>query len=413
MNQVGINMHNEGLKAMSSASLQSCPESGGAHGAPATRRWTMGDYIAQAPGVARANIDRRDELLAPLLACCSQGVPDRIRLVASGSSFNACQCMMPFMRSCLPQTQIRLVTPHRFTYYEPEVTPGELVMVVTQSGMSTNALAALDVLRVRGERSICLCGNVDSDARSHADVLIDWGVGEELVGYVTKGVTTLALFLGLFACRLGNCEQRMVDLERAVEVSDAVRRDASRFFERFEKELTSMSVCYCVAPWVAQGVACEGALKIGETVHVPSVAYETEEFIHGPNLQLTPAYTLLFFDAGDASSARTRQIWRASREVSDHAFLITCENADPAADVGGAVGSAAELLALRDDPHVLVVPCVPDPTLASLAYLPFVQTLSYRASAVLGSTKQHPLLRRFKARVSAKSEGFVNYDGDE
>lgn len=132
---------------------------------------------------------------------------------------------------------------------------------------------------------------------------------------------------------------------------------------------------------------------------------------------VTPAYTLLFFDAGDASSARMRQIWRASREVSDRAFLITCEDADPAADpdtgIGGAAGSAVELLALRDDPHVLVVPRVPDPTLASLAYLPFVQTLSYRASAALGSTKQHPLLRRFKARVSAKSEGFVNYDGDE
>ena len=128
---------------------------------------------------------------------------------------------------------------------------------------------------------------------------------------------------------------------------------------------------------------------------------------------ITPAYTLLFFDAGDASSARTRQIWRAAREVSDRAFLITCEDADPAAGAGDAAGSAAELLALRDDPHVLVVPRVPDPALASLAYLPFVQTLSYRASAALGSTKQHPLLRRFKARVSAKSEGFVNYDGDE
>lgn len=413
MNHTSADMRSEAPKTGDSTSAGACRAGDEGRTDPTSRRWTMGDYIAQAPEVARANIDRCDELLAPLLVCCPQGAPERIRLVASGSSFNACQCIMPFMRSCLPQTPIRLVTPHRFMYYEPEVAPGELVMVVTQSGMSTNALAALDVLRARGERSICLCGNVDADARNHADVLIDWGVGEELVGYVTKGVTTLALFLGLLACRLGNCAQRMADLARAVEVSDAVRRSAESFFERHEKELTSMSVCYCVAPWMAQGVACEGALKIGETVHIPSAAYEVEEFIHGPNLQLTPAYTLLFFDAGDAASARTRQIWRAAREVSDRAFLITCEDASLGAASGDAAASPAELLALRDDPHVLVVPRVSDPTLASLAYLPFVQTLSYRASAALGSAKQHPLLRRFKACVSAKSEGFVNYDGDE
>ena len=61
-----------------------------------------------------------------------------------------------------------------------------------------------------------------------------------------------------------------------------------------------------MAPFGARGVALEGALKIGETVHVPSPAYEVEEFIHGPNLQLTPGYTLFFFDAGDAAGERTR-----------------------------------------------------------------------------------------------------------
>lgn len=35
--------------------------------------------------------------------------------------------------------------------------------------------------------------------KDYADLTIEYGVGEELVGYVTKGVTTLALYLCLFA----------------------------------------------------------------------------------------------------------------------------------------------------------------------------------------------------------------------
>lgn len=37
------------------------------------------------------------------------------------------------------------------------------------------------------------------------------------------------------------------------------------------------------------GTASEGALKFGETVSIPTAAYEVEEYIHGPNIQMTPA----------------------------------------------------------------------------------------------------------------------------
>lgn len=367
------------------------------------RIWTMGDYVEESVTAVHENLKRADELTSPLIACCNGRMPARIRLVASGSSYNACQCALPFMKACLPEVQISVVTPHRFTYYESEVGDGELVAVVTQSGLSTNALEALDVIRAQGVCAVCLTGNVDADAREHADVMVDWGAGVELVGYVTKGVTTLALFLMMFACRLGDRPERMADLAAAAEVLDSVRTATYEFFRRHEKTLTSMRVSYCVAADGARGVALEGALKIGETVHVPSPAYEVEEFIHGPNLQLTPAYTLFFFDAPDAARERCRTVYRAAREVSDAAFLLTSAQAvEPT--------STSDLLR---DPNVLMVPELPAGDLACLAYLPFVQLVSHLVSSSLGSSKQHPLLKRFKAIASAKTESFVNYDGDD
>lgn len=360
------------------------------------RKMTMLDYINEASAVARANIARRGNLVEPVVGLCKGGMPRRIVLVASGSSYNACVCALPFMRSCLGAAcALRLVTPFALTHYERDLTPDDVVLVVTQSGLSTNAIESLDTLRARGLRAACLTGNVESDVRDHADAVIDYGVGEELVGYVTKGVTTLTVFLMLLAARLGTCDERVKEVAGALDVAEAVRSAADPFYERHIKRFTSMDVCYCCGTEPTRGVAREGALKIGETVHVPSPAYEVEEYIHGPNLQLTPAYTCLFFDAGDEASERVEHVWRATCEVTDGAFLVTPRALD------------------GHDERALVSPPLPSPEVASLAYLPFVQLLSYRVSSALGGTRQHPLMRRFKALAAAKTEHFVNYDEDD
>lgn len=42
-----------------------------------------------------------------------------------------------------------------------------------------------------------------------------------------------------------------------------------------------------------------------------------------------------------------------------------------------------------------------------------VQLLSFIVSNDLHSIYQHPLLKEFKAIAAAKTENFVNYDGDD
>ena len=85
-------------------------------------------------------------------------------------------------------------------------------------------------MRSQGLRAVCLTGNVDSDARDHADIVVDYGVGEELVGYVTKGVTTLATFLMLLAARLSGKDERIADIDVALDAADAVREATRSFF---------------------------------------------------------------------------------------------------------------------------------------------------------------------------------------
>ena len=359
---------------------------------------TMRDYIEEAPGVARVNLSRWNELTQPAADLCAVlpgSLPRNIWLIASGSSHNAACIARPFMESCLgSNVRLHVVTPFTFVHYEHDVHIDDLALVISQSGFSTNALEAL---RSLGRPAVCVTGNVAADAADHADTIIDYGVGEEEVGYVTKGVTTLALFLMLVAVRLSGKTERLAELVHALDAADAVRKSSYDFVDAHFKALTSMSSCYCCAAGGTMGVAFEGALKIGETVHVPSVAYEVEEYIHGPNLQLTPNHTVFFFDANDDASARMAQIYRATREVTDRGFLVT--------------GNTA----FAEDGNALVLPAklIPTSDTAGLAYLPFVQLVSFLVSDALGSTKQHPLLRRFKAIAASKTEHWVNLDGDE
>lgn len=365
---------------------------------------TMKDYVEEASHVTRSIMSNAAELTLPIVELCKSvasdtALPQTLWLVASGSSYNASYCALPFMkRTFAGSCNIQIVTPFSFLHYRhAEVGDKDLVLVVTQSGYSTNAIAALDLLRSTGQLAVCVTGDVEADAASHADVVVDYGVGIEEVGYVTKGVSALVVFLMMLAIQLTGVSERACEIGQALDAADYLRGVMLDFYENHAKNLTSMGPCYCCGVEGTWGIALESALKIGETVHIPSFAYEVEEYIHGPNLQLNPDYTVIFFDPNDETSERFAQMYKATQQITDRAFLLTANQAFAA------------------DPNAVVIPqeYLITPDTVSLAYLPFVQLLSFYVSDALGSTKQHPLLKKFKSVVAAKTEHWVNRDGDE
>ena len=167
------------------------------------------------------------------------------------------------------------------------------------------------------------------------------------------------------------------------------------FIKKHYKHFTSMHQCYFCGSYANYGTVLEGALKIGETVHIPANTYEVVEYIHGPNLQLTPAYTVIILDNNDHTSQRVHQIYQATRAVTDHCFMLSM-NAN-----------------YSEDDYVLAIDDSIESELLPLVYLPFIQLLSHEVSTDLKSVFQHPLLKTFKSIADAKTSNYVNYDGDE
>lgn len=356
-------------------------------------KMTMMDYIKETPQQALQNIENYETLCAPLVQYAQEKQMQRLWLVASGSSFNACHCARSFLMHTL-QMEVKITTPYTFTWYEHAIAKNDVVIVVSQSGYSTNAIAALDKIKALGHTGVALTGNVEHDIKEHADLVLDYGVGEELVGYVTKGVTTLCLYLMLFAIAYTKQREKLDEIKKAITLNAEMIDKAQTFVKLHYKDFSSMHSIYVCGAGASYGTALEGALKSGETIHIPALPLEIEEYIHGPNLQLTPSYTVLLIDGNDEASERVKQIYQASRSVSEHTFLLS------------------NAINLKDD-HILTLSNMVESDLTPLVYLPFVQVLAALISQDLNSTKQHPLLRKFKSYADAKTASFINYDEDE
>lgn len=354
---------------------------------------TMLTYVQETPDQLALNLEQSTCLTQSLVDAWRAGSYHHVWIIACGSSFNAAQCAKPFMMKYL-DVDVQIVPPASFLLYKNLLRDDDFVFAISQSGCSTNSIKALDKIRELGHTSIGLTGNLQSDFKDHADILVDYGVGSELIGYVTKGVATLAEFLMLFALeaayasgRIDSAVYQRVRNEMAeVPSRHKVVQEASLdFYKRNRAMLTSMTVAYHCGFAQGYGVACEGALKLGETIKVPSFAYEAEEYIHGPNLQLTPNYTVFFIDDFENGSDRLYQIFYATNAVTDRCFAVTN---NPQIDDSRAVRLPFDIR---------------EPRLTPLYALPFYQTIAFKATDEMGCWKQHPVFEEFRKRITSKT----------
>lgn len=362
-----------------------------------TEKKTMMDYIASCPEYIRRNVADSASLTQPLVDEYVHGGYKNIWIIACGSSSNGSLCARQFIRRHL-QCEVKIVTPFNFVSSEHDFGPTDMVVVVSQSGYSVNALEAIQLIKSMGRRCIGLTGDVKSDLGQICDVVANYGVGRETVGYVTRGVTTLALFFMLFAVeaaqKLGlkspqQAQQVKDQLLLAADVNAAVQQQWPVFLQEHYRQLSGMRNAYVCGVGANLGTASEGALKFGETISVPTAAYEVEEYIHGPNIQMTPGYSVFLIDGGEGS-ARIHHIFEGSQIVTENAFLITNNPA------------------YQGEKDVFFVDAPLLEEITPLCYLPVFQITSFQLTEDLDRWMKHPLQHKMEKYVSAKSANYTN-----
>ncbi len=362
---------------------------------------TMMDYIKETPAVLLNIIDHHEEYTKQLINFYKDNNNERIHFIASGSSYNGTLCALPFMKQIL-KTEISLTTPFSFENHEL-YHKDTMYIFVSQSGCSTNILSAMNKLKEQGCRCACLVGREDSDAEKIADLTVNWKVGEEKVGFVTKGVSSLACFLMCFASDQAR-ENRTISEETHQYYLDEMRKtqkiqpelldNTISVFERNKEDFLGLKRVILLSSGPNFGTITEGALKISETCCISGQAFEAEEFLHGPLYPSTPDDLFIIVDNNDhPSSQRMIAIAKALTDVSDKVYVLSNDQS-------------------FDQSHRFTTDSESDPLVSPLYKLTCLQVLAYLITENSNHYEPHEKIKLFKKanKVASKSRANLYLD---
>jgi glucosamine--fructose-6-phosphate aminotransferase (isomerizing) len=166
------------------------------------------------------------------------------------------------------------------------------VIVISQSGETSDTLAALRFAREQGELTLAIANVYGSTMLREATAAMPLGAGPELAIPATKSFTcqlTALFLLALYeAERLGTLDAAQI--ERKIKELQSLPGEIERQLDRWRAQAVSLAAKYSSATtflYLGRGIhyaiAREGALKMKEASYVEAEAYPTGELKHGPN----------------------------------------------------------------------------------------------------------------------------------
>lgn len=289
-------------------------------------------YLEEQPEVWKKILYNREELFHELSGTCLNHRIHRVLLVGSGSSYNASLLAAQFYEEELG-LEATAVVPTKIGAL-PSLLNREstLVFAVSQSGRSTSTIHVIDTLRKSGFTVVGITADAASPIAGACDLhqLID--CGEETVGPKTKGMTATVLTLylaGMCLCKTAghlDSQKESFLYSKLTHSFDAAPENIARcvrFCKDSLKELSENPHFTLISDSTGYATACEGALKVLETLYVPACAYEFEEYLHGVNNIIAPGVCNLFVPVSPDNYERMQKLDDYCRKNKCSDFVIT------------------------------------------------------------------------------------------
>ena len=212
----------------------------------------------------------------------------RICIVACGSSYHVGMVGKYNLERML-RRPVEVSLASEFRYSDPIVGPGDLVIVISQSGETLDSMAALREAKKRGARILSIVNVVGSSiARESHDVLYTWA-GPEIAVATTKAYSTQMAVLNLLGLYFGDI-LGTVDLDTytaMVRGIEALPSQMARILadtadiRAAAKELAGHEQIFFIGRNLDYALSLEGSLKLKEISYIHSEAYASGELKHG------------------------------------------------------------------------------------------------------------------------------------
>ncbi|MGB7264546.1 MAG: SIS domain-containing protein [Terracidiphilus sp.] len=183
------------------------------------------------------------------------------------------------------------------------------VLVLSQSGETSDTLAALEEARRQGHKTLAITNAASSTMATEADVSMPLAAGVEKAIPATKSFTCQLAVLYLLALYEGARLRRMSSAALASHISEVLALPAALAsqLDAWRQQTAALARKYDTAAtflYLGRGIhyaiAREGALKLKEASYVHAEGYPVGELKHGPNALVSdsvPLVVLATFDA--------------------------------------------------------------------------------------------------------------------
>ena len=167
--------------------------------------------------------------------------------------------------------------------------PNDLVIIISQSGETSDTLAALKLAKSRGVPVLAIVNVVGSSIARAADHVLYTYAGPEIAVASTKAYTVQMCVLYLFAFRLALARGEQTEAEirrltaellRASEVIKPRLADCEQIKYLASRFVNTQS-CFFIGRGFDYSLSLEGSLKLKEISYVHSDAYAAGELKHG------------------------------------------------------------------------------------------------------------------------------------
>jgi glucosamine--fructose-6-phosphate aminotransferase (isomerizing) len=305
-----------------------------------------------------------------------------VQIVACGSSNHAAQVARYWIESFAGIPCFAEIA-SEYRYRSAAVPADTLLVTVSQSGETTDTLAALQHASTRGYLArLAICNVPESSLVRASELVLMTRAGPEIGVASTKAFMTQLVALALLALEIGRAkgmdkeryreavrelELLPAAIQRALDLDEQIRQMALSFADKHHALFLGRGVQF--------PIAMEGALKLKEISYIHAEAYPAGELKHGPLALVDSDMPVVAVAPNDELLEKLKSNIQEVRARGGQMFVFADEQ------VAASMSS--------DRSHVIAVPSV-GAFVAPMLYTVPMQLLAYHVAVLKGTDVDQP-----------------------
>jgi glucosamine--fructose-6-phosphate aminotransferase (isomerizing) len=313
---------------------------------------------------------------------CDLAVVSKLTLIACGTSYYACMVAKYWLEQ-IARVWVEVDIASEFRYRRPPMPEGGLAVFVSQSGETSDTLAALRYAREKGQHILSIVNVQESTIARESDAVLHTNAGPEIGVASTKALTTQMTVLASLAIAVAKA-RGAVDAAGEARLVGALTEVPARINEILNHDEHIQTIAHEVAEardvlYLARGanypIALEGALKLKEISYIHAEGYAAGEMKHGPIALIDEAVPVIVLAPNDELFEKTAS--NTQEVIARGGRVVLISDAEGARAFEGKAR------------HSVALPSV-DPFVAPILYTVPVQLLAYHVAVAKGTDIDQP-----------------------